>query len=995
VVLFAGTYRQLAGRRGLLSLAGLVVFVYTLSVLYYSISTPDLSLKSTFSPEVKGEAFEVEPEPGGPVPQTGDRVTKAGYLTIQSWPDLVTAPLKLRDKLAEHEPALPEDWARRAATGSQDILVKVRFERDGKPFDAWCRLGQLPVRELAPSLLWFLLKMFLFSVGALVMWKRPTDRAASQFFLLCVVTLGAYMGGYHWMHILTAPTLLVGFMVCGVLLPVVNLHFNLLFPHPKALLERFPRRILLAIYLPPLAVLGVLLSLYLRFRWLYQHGAATADLWAIQEPLRITIYVSFLMSAVWYVVSVLALVHSFRTVTDPTERNQVKWIMFGALLSLLPVGVALGLAVWWPDYFGVGGATWPMFAASVLVTAAFVIAITRYRLMELDQLISSGAVYFLISFLAALIYFVVVFVAAFVFNRSLAGPSLTDALTVSTTALLLMLVLDLARSRLRRALDRRFSREKYQLDRTLQRMSEAVQQLVDPPTLLARLLQASAELLGVSLGAAYLRQGEGRPLRRAALLGPAAPPEEASSDEWRGEGESKSALASRFGFPVEVARPLTHEGRLLAVLLLGPRGRGPYRPEDLSLLAALAQMTALALAGAEGHHTIELLNQDLQTKVEKIAEQQRRILALQSQLRRKVGSGQWVVGSGKQPPNSSTPNDRNGPATTHYPLPTAHLSPGIIGSSLQVRHLLDLVRKVSATEAVVLIRGESGTGKELLAQAVHEASPRAGKAFVKVHCAALSPTLLESELFGHVKGAFTGAISNKVGRFELANGGTLFLDEIGDISLEVQTKLLRVLQEKTIERVGSGEPVKVDVRILAATHQDLEGLIREGRFREDLFYRLNVFPIRVPPLRERPEDIPELALYFLQRCAERCKRPVLPIDDDALSVLKAYPWPGNVRQLENVIERAVVIAEGPAVTVAELDPELVQATGGPGDWPAAEETVADGYRRQRAGREKHERELILQALERAGGNKAEAARALGLARSTLVSRLKKYGMEDL
>src|SRR5205085_10693924 len=198
-------------------------------------------------------------------------------------------------------------------------------------------------------------------------------------------------------------------------------------------------------------------------------------------------------------------------------------------------------------------------------------------------------------------------------------------------------------------------------------------------------------------------------------------------------------------------------------------------------------------------------------------------------------------------------------------------------------NLLSLGRKVSATDAAVVIRGESGTGKELLARAIHETSARAARSFVKVHCAALSPGLLESELFGHVKGAFTGAHRDKVGRFELADSGTLFLDEIGDISLEVQTKLLRVLQEKMFERVGSNEALRVDVRIITATHQNVEELIGQGRFREDLYYRLNVFPLHVPALRERPEDIPELVMHFLRRSAERFHKEVRDGDDDALA----------------------------------------------------------------------------------------------------------------
>jgi DNA-binding NtrC family response regulator len=311
---------------------------------------------------------------------------------------------------------------------------------------------------------------------------------------------------------------------------------------------------------------------------------------------------------------------------------------------------------------------------------------------------------------------------------------------------------------------------------------------------------------------------------------------------------------------------------------------------------------------------------------------------------------------------------------------------------------LHLVRKVSASEAAVLLRGESGTGKGLLAAALHENSPRAGKPFVKVHCAALSPGLLESELFGHVKGAFTDAHRDKVGRFEKAHGGTLFLDEIGDVSLDVQTKLLRVLQEKAFERVGSSEPVKVDVRIIAATHQDLEQLIGQKRFREDLFYRLNVISIPVPPLRERIEDVPELALHFLRRYAQRSGKPAAQLDDDALAVLKAYRWPGNVRELENVLERAVVVADGLTVTADDLPPELLRAVEElaappwPGDDLDAYDFGSLGVRAERAERDQRERERLVRALAAAKGNKAEAARALGLARSTLVSRLKKYGL---
>jgi transcriptional regulator with GAF, ATPase, and Fis domain len=653
-----------------------------------------------------------------------------------------------------------------------------------------------------------------------------------------------------------------------------------------------------------------------------------------------------------------------------------------------------------------------MFMASVCFTVGFAVSITRYRLMQLDQFISSGVVYFLISFLAGLVYYGVVFGAMLAVNVMGGGgitqPSLTQTVWVVATVLVLMLILDLARSRVKKALDRRFYREKYQLDRTLRRMGQAIEQLVDPPTLARRLLQASADLLSVPRGAVYLREGQPPLYRLAGSLGPPPPLAELSSGCPLIESLlARGVLVARSGPAAandpaqrqlrllggEAAHALAHEGHLLALLVLGPKEPGPYGPDDLNLLAAFAQLTALALDSAQGHHTIEALNRDLQAKVEKISEQQRRILALQSQLMKGAELREAAAGAaGSVAPVPGAAADAR--------APNPDVLGGILGSSLLTRQLLHLVRKVAATQSTVLIRGESGTGKELLAQALHDHSPRAGKAFVKLHCTALSPGLLESELFGHVKGAFTGAHRDKVGRFELADKGTLFLDEIGDISLEVQTKLLRVLQEMTFERVGSSTPTTVDVRVIAATHQDLEELIRQGRFRTDLYYRLNVISIPVPPLRERCDDVVELTLHFLRLYGQRCGKDGLHIEDDALAALKAYDWPGNIRQLENLIHRAVVIAEGSTVTLKDLPPELVDGLPDAGEssqadlaWDGAlDGSPMEGLRAERAERDRSERERLVRALAAAGGNKAEAARALGLARSTLISRLKKLGL---
>jgi transcriptional regulator with GAF, ATPase, and Fis domain len=805
-----------------------------------------------------------------------------------------------------------------------------------------------------------------------------------------------------------------------VLLPAVLLHFYLIFPQRKEFLRQRPKRTLALIYGVPLAFLTALLLGYVHVLWLLRGKLAGPD--EVERALlhlRVGIYLYLGIAGLWYLASVICLLHSYQTAKDGTERNQVKCILFGSVAALVPIGYTLSLAVADRDAFAAGAATWPMFAASVCFTVAFAVGITRYRLMQLDQLISSGARYFLISFLAGLVYYALVFacmVAADLVGTPGTQPSLPQSLWVGASVLVLMVLLNWARGRLMKVLDRRFYREKYQLDRTLRRMGQAIEQLVDPPTLARRLLQASTELLGTSSGAVYLREGEPPLYRLAGHLGAAPALNELSSGCPLVERlQARGALAVSPGSgpaaePAQrqlrllggaVAQALAHEDQVLALLVLGPRPTGDYGTDDLNLLAAFAQITALALKSAEGHRTIEVLNHDLRAKVEKISEQQHRILALQSQLQT-VNSGQWAAASTQEDGTSTAAADgvpAAVPSSAYCPPPTAPSFGGIVGSSPPVRQLLHLVRKVAASPSAVLLRGESGTGKELLARAIHDSSPRAGKAFVTVHCTALSAGLLESELFGHVKGAFTGAHRDKVGRFELANGGTLFLDEIGDISLEVQTKLLRVLQETAFERVGSSESVKVNVRLIAATHQDLEALIRQGRFREDLYYRLNVIPLQVPPLRERREDIAELAQYFLRQYSQRCGKAVAQIDDDALLVLKAYSWPGNVRQLENVLQRVVVLVEGPVVMVRDLPEEIRKAVPDavPGfavGAPAGKELEsAPGVWGERsAERDQRERESLVRALAAADGNKARAARALGVARSTLVSRLKKHGL---
>jgi two-component system NtrC family response regulator len=295
--------------------------------------------------------------------------------------------------------------------------------------------------------------------------------------------------------------------------------------------------------------------------------------------------------------------------------------------------------------------------------------------------------------------------------------------------------------------------------------------------------------------------------------------------------------------------------------------------------------------------------------------------------------------------------------------------------------VLSLVRRVAPSEATILIRGESGTGKELIAKAIHFASARASAPLIRVNCAALPETLLESELFGHEKGAFTGAVAARKGRFESADGGTLFLDEIGDLPLPLQAKLLRVLQEREFERLGSSKPIRVDVRILAATHRNLEALVKAVQFRDDLYYRLNVVTILLPPLRERREDLSLLMDHFLRLFAEKNRKAIRGFTQAAREALLRYDYPGNVRELENIIERAVVLTRGDVIGEADLPlstQRFEEAESSQASLPAAVEGV--------------ERRMIREALARAGGVQTRAAEMLGLSERALRYKLKKYGL---
>ena len=408
-----------------------------------------------------------------------------------------------------------------------------------------------------------------------------------------------------------------------------------------------------------------------------------------------------------------------------------------------------------------------------------------------------------------------------------------------------------------------------------------------------------------------------------------------ASEEWHPLARPLVEL----GFSVSLLIPLTVHSRLVGVCWLVSRHEGAFQGADMDTLSRVAQQFGLALEAARGYVEIE---------------RRERRLAQENQYLKQELSG---VGGFEE----------------------------MVGVSRGLARVRELVKKVALTDEVVLIRGESGTGKELVAEALHRLSRREDQPLIRVNCASLAESIISSELFGHEKGAFTGAVSQRLGRFEVARGGTLFLDEIAELSPEVQAKLLRVIQYGEFERVGSSVTLKTDARIVAATNRDLERAVAQGRFREDLFYRLNVFPIHIPPLRERREDIPVLLEYFLHRGARKLGKEISHIEPESEKALVAYDWPGNVRELQNTILRAVLLCEG---DVLRLEPDSEGAgrepRRGPG-YPGTAVPPAPNFREA-------ERGAILTALRKAGGRIAGpegAAALLGLKRTTLHSKMKK------
>jgi transcriptional regulator with GAF, ATPase, and Fis domain len=1015
---------------------GTVVVCYALAVLWIVSTTPDPGIRvllsetpSAATPEsvygivvrrIVGPAIPIDKT--GPQPVTGDRLLQLGDTEVNSFLDFTTVLARLRsfdvppggliqesnrellqERLVADVRRLPP-LVEQAGTGER--YIRLRLGRGGREYEVWMPLQPLPLAELLLTLAWFLLQFGILSVGGLALWARPFDRAERVFFAMCLVTMAGFVGGFHWWTIAGSLWLTVPFAIAAVLIPVVSLHFFCLYPDPKPWFILRPRQALLALYgLPVLSIAGLLSAILISN--LSHHRQQSPN--EIQEQLQRvmqSIHASLVVAAGYFVMTLIALADSFFSQRNILKQRQVEWILGAALAATLPVGYTLYLARFDKEAFALGSATIPMFAASLLFMVAYAVGVLGPKLNLLEEVVDRGMTYYLLSgglsTLASLGKLSSGLLGLWQYQHFPNQAPMVLALVLAALGLM-----SFARDRLQQFIDRIFNRNRFPLDRAMQPLFTGTSGLGNPETMAQRLLSACRELLGVDRAALYLREGDDGafPLIAKANLD-RAPLRFASDQELLELLESGSETANARGqtgslpessrslrmlreLDIELVHALDAEDRLDGALMLGPKRNGThFTSDDLLLLGSLGHVMRVALQGARVQQVVARLSEDLQHKNSRLNEQQRLIAMLQSEITaRNTHASVGVPGTDSVPFRRET----------------------IKGNSAAVREVLETVRKVSQSDSSVLVRGESGTGKELLALALHDNSPRRNGPLVSVHCGALSPGLLESELFGHVKGAFTGAHRDKVGRFEMASGGTLFLDEIGDISPETQIKLLRVLQQREFEPVGGTQSIQVDVRLIAATHQNLEKLIAEGKFREDLYYRLNVISITLPPLRERGDDIIELALHFLTRAAERAGKRVSHLDDGAIDALRRYSWPGNIRELENAIERAVVLADGSALTVAEL-PAAVLAGLPQSNWIEMDSHVrgraptaptVPGRRRGRPprGASKNNsppepgRADLVEALAKAGGNKAEAARLLGVPRSTFFSRMKRFGLE--
>lgn len=1039
---------------------GAFVVVYSVVVLWYVATFPDIGLRcllpsfadlggangveiqqSTLTSDIAGEG-KLQP---------GDRLIRLNGREVLSFFDFVRGLASLRsaqippggqlapgsNPAAHQVPPLVEvygaDESQPAERQVEVIFLNARGADAGQLYRLYVPIRTVSVFEISLTIVWFASQLSILAFALASWWYRPSDRIAQRFCIMCCAAMGAFVPGFHWWVVSVNPLLNIPFILCAGMLPALVLDFFLVFPREPSFFRAHQSWIRFGVF-GPMGVASVVLGLVYWAAWSLSRTSGSAELGLLQKlaggaraavfgsatnpdpvvtsvtllaTLSALIRAAIVLGSGYFLLTVVRLGSSLFRLETPRERRQVMAILGAALLSTVPLGFTLYLAFFRRVEFALGRAQLPMFVASMLFMAAYSHGMLRNRLMLAEDSADKGRRYIMMSLLVSGGFAMLLAIGG-VTSRSYSLPLNSNTTQQISLFLILLLAAGLilwVRDRLQAVVDRRFFSEKYQLDRAMQQLNRSAAYLSEPTGMAEITLKTCQDVTDASWALMYARDHQSM-FRLIGSRGTSSAPAQLRPEQLALPGGSESVIPREPSINRETmttAQRLLHDLRAELLCLLnsddGPQGvivlgrkraGAAFSAEDIAFLQAMAQMSVLALHSSRANQSMARLDAELKTKMDRIAEQQRQLAMLRAELT----ALQQDAG---QSPVVATDQDFD--------------REGIRGSSPALIEVLSQVRRVARSAATVLIRGESGTGKELLARAIHRNSDRAAGPLICVNCAALAPTLLESELFGHVKGAFTGATVDKSGRFQAADGGTLFLDEIGEISPEIQVKLLRVLQERCFEPVGSDESVSVDVRLIAATNRHLEDMMSDGRFRADLFYRLNVVSVTLPALRDRPSDLAELVFCFLNRHSQKARKQIRQIEPAALAAMEAHTWPGNIRELENVMERAVVLAESDVITLADLPEELRSLTAVPpvsqrqrgGHSPAsttpalsavrgvARRSADDngtGTRRNAADEEAWLRE----ALRNAGGNKAVAARAVNLPRSTFFSKCRKYGI---
>jgi transcriptional regulator with GAF, ATPase, and Fis domain len=817
------------------------------------------------------------------------------------------------------------DYSARVLSRTPGEHVVLGVTRDGARRDI-----PLDLRASPPpwsALIAAVLAAVLLVLGLIARIGRPDEVVARRFYWTSVIYAIVYVGALSWARLIVHPVLGITFLLALFVGPRIAFDLGIELPtggRAGATVRRW-RRFASASAI----VLGVACAIALAVAIAdYTSGRGDRALPWISGTIALHIATIPLNSAI-------GLRHHLRAHREAhgAARAQLRWVLFGQALVAVPTLGAIPVAIADLDRFMIVGYQPFVVAIAILWFLAYGFAVLQVRLADVDALIKSSLGYALTTGAAAMVYLAVVLAAGWLTGELVGDAGPWPHLVAGVTAATMFGPL---RARVGAWLDRRFFRDRHHYVEALRHAGESLALLREPADLARATVEQIVDAVRAESGALYLRGGEPAGWTIGHTVGGEFPPVPRAPDDG-------------FALPVHVG------DEPAAWLVLGPRRSGDlYSSQDRDLLGALASQLAVALGNAKAYGTIAEMSRTLETQNVEIRGLRDRLEDENRFLRARVEAA-------------------TGGAT-------------LVGDSQAIRELTRTIEIVARSGSSVLVVGESGTGKGLVARMLHAASPRAEAPFMHVDCGAIAAGVFESELFGHERGAFTGASRERRGPIELADGGTLFLDEIGELPLDLQPKLLRVLEDREILRVGASQPIKVDVRIVAATHRKLDDMVARGEFREDLYFRLRVVDLVVPPLRARRADLPALCASLLPRVARRCGRPVRPVADDALARLAAYTWPGNVRELANVLERALVLGKGERIAAEDLDlPErapTLEEFRASGDIPVSHDLVMEDIERRR----------LTAALRDADGNQSHAAKALGMPRTTFINKLRKHGL---